>query len=381
MNKLAKYIIGSVAVAIAIFLMWRFSNIVAYILIAAVLAIMGQPLVKLISRIHIGRVHVARWLSALIVLAVIWGIAILFFVFFIPVISSKFSVLSHLDYQSIFASLEEPITRFGDFLERYFALNISESSLTEMLTRQVGKVLNLDALNNLLGSVFSVVGSIGLGVVSVSFITFFFMKDEGLFVKMLIALFPARYENNVTHAMDKVSTMLQRYFLGVFAESVIMMLIVSIALLCFGFRAEDAFFSGAAVGIFNVIPYLGPWIGFILSAIAGITFVVGGMSIGTILLIIAGTVFVAQMIDNYLLQPMLYSRQVNAHPLEIFIVMLVAGSLGGIVGMLVAIPAYTVLRVFAKEFFYNYNLVRKLTENMDSVPDRHRKPRSPKASE
>ena len=65
-----------------------------------------------------------------------------------------------------------------------------------------------------------------------------------------------------------------------------------------------------------------------------------------------------------MLQPTLYSERVKAHPLEIFLVILIAGSLAGIVGMLLAIPSYTVLRVFAKEFFSQYRLVRQLPEKI-----------------
>jgi predicted PurR-regulated permease PerM len=73
---------------------------------------------------------------------------------------------------------------------------------------------------------------------------------------------------------------------------------------------------------------------------------------------------IVQLIDNFVFQPLIFSNSVNAHPLEIFIVLLIAGSLGGILGMLLAIPGYTVLRVFAKEFFNKFRLVQKLTEKI-----------------
>jgi predicted PurR-regulated permease PerM len=72
----------------------------------------------------------------------------------------------------------------------------------------------------------------------------------------------------------------------------------------------------------------------------------------------------AQLADNIVLQPVLYSNSVHAHPLEIFLVILIAGNLGGVLGMLFAIPMYNVARVFAKEFFNNIRVVQKLTENM-----------------
>jgi predicted PurR-regulated permease PerM len=71
-----------------------------------------------------------------------------------------------------------------------------------------------------------------------------------------------------------------------------------------------------------------------------------------------------QVIDNILFQPLIYASSVLAHPLEIFIVLLIAGSVAGILGMFLAIPAYTVIRVIAKEFFNNFKLVKRLTENI-----------------
>ena len=80
--------------------------------------------------------------------------------------------------------------------------------------------------------------------------------------------------------------------------------------------------------------------------------------------VILGTICVVKGIDDFVLQPTIYSSRVSAHPLEIFIVILMAGSVGGVVGLLIAVPSYTVLRVFAKEFFSEVSLVRKLTKEI-----------------
>ena len=77
--------------------------------------------------------------------------------------------------------------------------------------------------------------------------------------------------------------------------------------------------------------------------------------------ILAGIFVFAQLIDNYIFQPIIYSNSVKAHPLEIFIVLLMAGYVGGVVGMLIAIPAYTVIRVFAAKFLSHVKFVRMLT--------------------
>lgn len=361
-----KYLLGALALAATVAIFWFFGNIVFYIFIAGVLAIMCQPLVNKVASLHIGKARVPRWVAALVGVVTMWAVILLFFVLFVPLISGKISDLSQLDYQSMLSSLSEPLNELGLFLQKYFKVDISTNSLAEMFHNQIDKFLNIDSLSSVFSSVFSVAGAIAIAAVSISFIAFHFMNEEGLFLKMLLAIAPAKYADNVTRAVDKITSMLSRYFLGVLCQSTVMMLIISVILMCFGFRPQDAFFVGVIEGVFNIIPYVGPWIGFFLSASAGLTFVTSsGLSIVWIVGIIAGTIAIAQFIDNYFVSPNIYSRQMNAHPLEIFIVTLVAGSCSGIFGMLVAIPAYTMIRILAKEFFYNYRLVRSLTSKMD----------------
>ena len=74
------------------------------------------------------------------------------------------------------------------------------------------------------------------------------------------------------------------------------------------------------------------------------------------------TVF--QMLDNFLLQPNIFSKSVKAHPLEIFIVVLMGAKIGGVAGMVLAIPAYTVLRVLLKVFFSEFEVVKRLTSSI-----------------
>jgi FAD synthase len=118
------------------------------------------------------------------------------------------------------------------------------------------------------------------------------------------------------------------------------------------------------MGVMNVVPYAGPLIGGVISVLVGVISPIGAMGVGHTILIIIAVLLVIKGLDDFMLQPTLYSERVKAHPLEIFLVILIAGSLAGILGMLLAIPSYTVIRVFAKEFFSQFSLVRKLTEKI-----------------
>lgn len=365
MQNISKFIFGAVALVAAVAVFWFFGDIVLYVLVAGVLALMCRPLVGKVAGVKIFGRNVPRWLAAIVGVLTVWAAILLFFVLFIPLISGKINDLAQLDYHSLFAPLSEPMADLGHFLQKYFNVSISQQSLTESFASQLKEWVSEGTVGNIVSSVFSVAGNVIVAVVSISFIAFYFMKEENLFVNMLRAVVPTRHEERVERAVESITQLLSRYFIGVVLQMTIMMLVVAIILICFGFRVQDAFFVGVIEGVFNIIPYVGPWVGFILSALAGLTFVTtSGMGLGYVLIVIAGTILVAQAIDNYFISPRVFSHQVNAHPLEIFLVTLVAGSCMGIFGMLVAIPAYTVLRVLAKEFLYNYKLVRKLTENV-----------------
>ncbi len=363
---MTRYIIAAAVVAIVVFLVWYFSNIVTYILLAAVITLIGNPLNKFLRRTHIKNMRMPNWLASIVTLLIIWGGAIAFFLLFTPLIFNKVSELSQIDLSAFASSFHEPLSKINHFLEEYFAVSTSTHSITENMAQSLSKLLNLNQVGNLLTSLVSFVADTAIGLFSITFISFFFFKEENLFKKMLAALFPPRYEENINRAINSVSYLLSRYFVGLLAEVTIMMLMVSIGLLICGFAPSEAFFMGLVMGVLQVIPYIGPWLGLAISIFVGAASTMGVIPFPRMLMMICGSVLVAEMIDNFIVQPALFSKQVNAHPLEIFIVILVGGSVGGVVGMLIAIPSYTVVRVFAREFFNHFALVRKLT---DSLPD------------
>lgn len=362
-NKLARYILVIAAVAVVLSLVWYFVDIVAYILVAAVIAVMSQPIADRLRRLRIRKFQLPTWAVALLTVLIDWGVIVLFFGLFIPLIAGKVSQLANIDLTMLVGSYEAELARLETAVRDYFSIE-SDWSLSSALVGELSTLVDWSQINNILSSTVSFVGSAVIALFSVTFITFYFLKEEGLFAKMIYALTPNKYIDNIRRALVSVTQLLTRYFVGILCESTLMMLIVSSILLLFGFSASDAFFSGIVVGVLNVIPYVGPWIGFAICAIASVTFTVGSWSVVAVLAIVAGAIATAQMIDNFVLQPMLYSKQVNAHPLEIFIVILIAGHVGGVLGMLLAIPSYNVIRVFAKEFLYNFKLVRELTDNL-----------------
>ena len=133
------------------------------------------------------------------------------------------------------------------------------------------------------------------------------------------------------------------------------------------FGIENAFIIAFLCSVLNIIPYIGAFVGAILAAVLTLT---GGLKegfhsefISLSLYVFIGFIIV-HLIDNNISQPIIFSKSVKSHPLEIFLVILIAGFLSGITGMIIAIPLYTMLKVIAKEFFPNNKIIEQLTKNI-----------------
>ena len=359
-----RFIAGAAVAAAVLFLVWYFSSIVVYILVSAVLAVMGNPLVKFLSGLHFKGWQVPRWLAALATLVVIWVVLATLCSLFVPLVFNKINQFAHVDFAAVVGSIGEPIARMQHDLQALFSLPESTFSLSDELTAALRQIIDINSLNTIFSSVINLVLSSVIAIFSVSFITFFFLKEEGLFYAMVTSVFPEHYHGNITRALDSVTVLLARYFTGILSESLLLTIAVTLVMMAFGMKAADAAFIGLVMGVMNVVPYAGPLIGGVFSVFVGIVTPIEGMTVGHTAFVIAGSLLILKGLDDFVLQPTLYSERVKAHPLEIFLVILIAGSLAGILGMLLAIPSYTVLRVFAKEFFSQFRLVRKLTEKI-----------------
>ena len=140
-----------------------------------------------------------------------------------------------------------------------------------------------------------------------------------------------------------------------------------IARIGFNYALGIAFIAG----LLNIIPYVGPLIGEAIGVVLCLILKYGAgvglnVNIWIFALIVLAIMLSVQLIDNFIYQPLIYSTSIKAHPLEIFIVLLIAGHIGGIVGMLIAIPAYTVIRVIASRFFYDFKIVRRLIPDVEN---------------
>ncbi len=367
MNQLAKYIIGAVVAIIVIFIAWFFSDIVIYILISAVLSLICKPLMNYLTKIHIKRFKIPKNLAAAITLLLILSMFFGFFLFIIPLVGQLFSTINTLDFANINDKISVPLANLNDFVHNTFPSLDRSFKIENIVVSEIQKLVNASTITNFFSSITLFIFDFAIGIFVISFITFFFIKEEEMFSNMVLALFPDKFEINVKRALDSIYNLLSRYFIGISLETLLITILNGLGLhFIGGIDFSLAIVLGLVTGILNVIPYIGPWIGGIFGVIMSLTQLgLHDPNLGMLILTLGLIFFATHMIDVFLFQPYIYSNSVQAHPLEIFIVILMAGSIAGVIGMLVAIPAYTVIRVLAKEFFSNFKLVQKLTEKID----------------
>ena len=330
MNSVTKYVLGIVALAGAIFFSWYFFSVIVYILVAAVISFIGRPIIDLLGRVKIRGYRLPDGLKAGITVICLWGLFILFFSTIIPLAIREFQSLGNVSVSNIVSELEIPIEDAGHFMKHYGLMD-EDQDVDAYVTDLLSKVFNVGQLKTWFGTVAGTMTDIFVALFSITFILFFFLKDSRLFSGMVMAVLPSRFEEQARNALDSIQKLLVRYFVGLLLEVLGVMALNTIGLTIVGLGFSNA----VVIGLVPLLIY---------------------MTIAMLL---------TQLIDNVVFQPFIYGSSVHAHPLEIFLVILMAGSMAGILGMILAIPSYTVLRVVLKEFFNKYKLVKKLTQSLN----------------
>ncbi len=239
------------------------------------------------------------------------------------------------------------------------------ASFSDRMRKSAFTFLNPSRIPKLFASLIGTLGNLIIGLFSIVFIGFFFLREQGLFNDMLSSIIPDKYEEQTVQAINETSNLLIRYFTGVLAQMTVITIFVSVVLSVLG--VKNALLIGFFAALMNVIPYIGPIIG---AGFAMAITVSSNLDLSfynemvPLLLKICGVFAIMQMLDNFILQPNIFSKSVKAHPLEIFIVILIGAKIGGVSGMVLAIPFYTVLRVVGKVFLSEFKVVQSITKGL-----------------
>ena len=376
-DKLAKYILLAAGIGIIGTICWYFSNVLIYILLAVVVSLIGQPIMSVLRKIRIKGHHAPDWILAMITLLTLIAAFFAIITLIVPIVSGIIKGISLDSIETAARHISGPLADLNQNLRDAFPRIGSDFRIEVAAIQELQKMLDPSVFSSVLGSAASIITSLGIGLFSVAFISFFFIKDDGQFTAIIRALVPDRHEEEAAKAISDISYLLSRYFIGVMIEIMGVALINFLGLM---FIARLGFNAAIGIafmtGILNVIPYVGPLMGGVIGTILSLVIkyssaVPIGLDVNFIsfTLILIAIFGFTQLIDNILYQPVIYSTSIKAKPLEIFIVLLIAGHLAGPLGMLVAIPSYTAVRVIAFRFFRHYKAIRRLIPSEELITE------------
>ncbi len=336
-------------------LSYIFTEIVGYIALSIVLSALLRTPTNYISQFQFYGLKVPRVIATLVAFSLIFGLVSLFIYLFVPLVSTQIKVISSLDFDKFLNNLISPLTWLEDFLISNGILAQERGFLIDNIKDWLTKLVDNFEVSTVLRGIFEFTGSFLVGLLAVLFITFFILYEKGLFRRRLISLIPNRYFEVSIAALSKIEKLLSNYLLGLLLQMISIFSIASFGLLIVG--VEYAVTIAVFAAVANLIPYLGPILGASFGLLVGLTTDTSlAESQDYIILIskILAVFSVVQLTDNIFLQPIIFSRSVKAHPLEIFLIVFVGASLGGTLGMIVAIPFYTILKVTFIEFYQGY---------------------------
>ena len=353
-------ILGAIAVLAAVLFLGYFlimiQSVLIYIIIAAIIALIAKPMILFLRK----KLKFPNTLAVVSTMVLFVGLILGITGMFIPLVIEQGESLSLLKTKGLEENIGNLITQANDY---FTSKNID--ILSELQGADV--FASLKSIPNLLNSIVGTLGSFSVGLFSVLFISFFFMKDSKMFKSALLTLMPKGTEDRFSHSLEKINDLLSRYFIGLVIQITILFVIYTIILLVIG--VSNAVVIAFLCALLNIIPYVGPLISAFLMIVLTMTSGLG-QDLDFQVEILPKTVYVmigfiiAQVVDNFASQPIIFSKTTKSHPLEIFLIIIIGGLLAGPLGMIIAVPSYTVLKVILKEFISDNKIVSSLTKDI-----------------
>ncbi len=343
-------------ILLLLFFLYQIQSVIGYIAIAAVISLIGRPIVLLLEQKLKFKNTIAAITTMFFLLSLLLGLIGLF----IPLIIKQGHNLSLLDIEALQTNIENL------YLEIISYFDIGKIDLKASIkgSDMISKI-DYSILPDFLNSVISGLGSFSIGLFSVLFISFFFLKDSRLFETGMLTFIPNNKASRWKASSTQIKNLLSRYFVGLIFQILILFIIYTIGLLIIG--VENAIVIAFLCALLNLIPYVGPLVGAFLMLTLTMTSNLGA-SFSDVILPKTFWVFIVfligQLIDNFGSQPIIFSKSVKSHPLEIFLIILITGILFGVIGLIIAVPAYTAIKVILKAYLSENQIVKKLTKNL-----------------
>ncbi len=340
LERVVKSVLGLTGIVVIGLVLYHFGTLVGYAIIAMILSYILDPLVNRMQSAGINRTWAITLTLSALILILVWISTNI-----IPIIANEMvelaGQLNIQNIQSITKRIEIRITQNLTFLPEGF--------LTENLTTILQELFDIGELPTALSNIIGIFTNIFSAFLVIPFATFFFLKDGSKIRRDMLQLVPNKYFETTLSLIDKIETRLGIYFRSVLLQSLIVAVTSWIGLSIIGLN--NALSVGIAVGLANTIPYFGPIIGYILSIIVSII-EVGDFTL--VLPCIIAILFV-QILDNVVLQPLIFSRSADIHPVAILFIILIGAETAGILGMLIAIPIATVIKITYNQIRWSLN--------------------------
>ena len=351
--KAIVYVIGA---TLLLFFLFKVQTIIVYILVAAIISLIGLPIVNFLNK----KLKFNNTLAVVITIVALMGLLTSIISLFIPLVTEQSRNLSLLNMTELQASVESLNQKIINYLSNK-NIDLGQSITKNKLFSKV----DYSFIPNFLNSIISGFGSFSIALFSIIFISFFLLKDSQLLQHGVLTFVTDRNVDGTKRSMYKIKNLLSRYFVGLILQLTILFLIYTVVLLIFG--VNNAIVIAFLCALLNLIPYVGPIISLGLMILLTMTSFIGSDFQSVILpktLYVLIGFMIGQLVDNFFSQPLIFSKSVKSHPLEIFLVIMIAGVLFGVVGLIVAIPVYTSIKVILKEFLSDNEIVQKLTKNI-----------------
>ncbi len=345
-----------VGIALLLFFLYKIQSLILSLFIAGVISLIFRPVVYFFNI----KLKLGRNLAAIITLIFIGGLFTLILWLFVPIILEQSKNISEIDFEMVKKDLNELNIQASEYIgvER---INIIEGFKRTEFARN----FNSEFLVSFIDAFVSNIGSFVVGIFSVLFISFFLLKDERMMYKAVAVLADEGKERRFLRVLDKARELLSRYFIGLLIQTTVIAVIYFLLLL--NLDIKNALAIAIICAFLNIVPYLGPLLGgavMLLVVVSNNLDVDFSTDLLPLLIKVLIGVGIAQTIDNFISQPVIFSQSVRSHPLEVFLVIITGGLLSGIPGMILAVPVYTTLKVISKEFLSEYKIVKQLTKNL-----------------
>jgi len=364
-RKWTTYAAYAAVAALGLYILIYLTDLVIYFAIAAVLTTLGRPLTDLLRRIHIGKLRLPLSVCAVLTIIVMYTSVVGLLLIFVPVVLKQARILGQIDYNRLWHAFSDPLIS----LETEIQAIEPEFSIRHVFEQYIQThfldSLDVNVLTSFFSSAVGFTGSFLIGFLVVTFMLFYFLSQRGLLKSVFMAITPTGYEGKVQYLSEKIQQMLRRYVVGLTIQVTLFATLTATGLWLFG--VPGALFIGIFAGIANLIPYVGQFISMGFGTIVAVSTALStdpGADVSGIMLRLVCIIQAAQLLDSIIVQPQVYSASVKAHPLEILIVIISAGKIGGIPAMVIAVPTYTILRLVAKQFFSHFKAVQQLTKDL-----------------